>query len=74
MLYQGHRDYILNQQEAKPKWITIYLVLNDTEVNVVALNANSIAATNKEKKHIETIGGAPWFNRVQNERNHLEGL
>ena len=37
LLYQGQNDYILNQQEAKPKWITLSLVLNDTEIKTKAL-------------------------------------
>ena len=37
LLYQGQHDYILNQQEAKLKWITIYLVINDTEVKTATL-------------------------------------
>ena len=74
LLCQGQHDYILNQQEANPKWITVSLVLNDTEIKVVALTILSAEAVTKKEKHIDEIGGAQRFNCAQNERNRCEGL
>ena len=56
LLYQGQYDYILNQQEAKPKWITLSLVLNDTEIKTKALLL--IAAdviSDKEKNSLKRL-------------------
>jgi hypothetical protein len=56
LLYQGQHDYILSQQEAKPKWITLSLVLNDTEIKVAALTLLSAdVITTKEKKSLERL-------------------
>ena len=55
MLYQGQHNYILNQQEMKPKWKTLSLVLNDTEVKIVAINANSNYATDKIAKTLKNF-------------------
>ena len=75
LLYQGQHDYILNQQEAKPKWISLSLVLNDTEVKTgVLLLIAADVISEKEKKLIEKIGGTPWFDRPQNERDHRESF
>ena len=51
LLYQMQHNYILNQQKVKPKWISLNLVLNNTEVNVVAINADSLAATDEPSKY-----------------------
>ena len=61
LLYKEQQDYILNQQEAKPTWTTSQLVLNDTEVKLVAINVHSNDATGKTKntlKGLEDIHGS----------------
>ena len=56
LLYQEQHDYILNQQEVKPKWITLSLALNYTEIKVAALTLLSAdVINNKEKKIIKKI-------------------
>ena len=55
MLYETQHNYILNQQEAKPKWITLNLVLNDTKVKDAAINANSKDATNEPNKTLKKL-------------------
>jgi hypothetical protein len=61
LLYQGQHNYILNQQEAKPKWNTLELVLNDTDCKLAAINADSDEMTDKTKntlKRLEELRGS----------------
>ena len=61
MLYQGQHTYILDQQEAKSKWITLQLMLNDTELKVAAINTNSEDGTDKTNntlKKLEDVKGS----------------
>ena len=52
LLYQIQHKYILSHQEAMSRWTNLDLVLNDAEVKVTALLANSEEETDK-KKNIE---------------------
>ena len=47
LLYQIQHNYILNQQEATPKWTDLNLMLNGADVKVTTLQANSEEETNK---------------------------
>ena len=51
LLYQIQHDYILNQQEAQPKWKTLSLFPNDIEVKVAAINTNRKMRPTKQSKH-----------------------
>ena len=47
LFYQEQHNSILNKEEAKTKWTALNLVLNDTEVNIAALNAKGKDASVK---------------------------
>ena len=54
LLYQIQNKYILTQQEVMLKLTNLNLVLNDTEVNVAALLANSKEETDESKKTLKS--------------------